>query len=416
MIRSTAIALFLSPLLLAGCDSVFGSKADSTTDEIFDAARRDPSALEEVEYIPLFPFFTQSGAGQLDQPTDVYVGYDELLYVTDQTGLHILDLAGRPAAHVPIAGGATSVIQDRRMNVYVTARRDTTLVGQTWNLPVVIRFDGITAGAPRIADIIWHPFDDDSRRFNRPDPVDTDLDVAFTGVAVLPDNNIYVSRQGPINDRSSILFPHNIVLEYRPDGSPLQAIVALNPVTESLRSAVYPTDVATFVHPPQRQSFSADRRFLVAQSRGPAGGAPIRFAALSIRVVETVNGTEFQPDAAMLQATIDPEPGESFFYDEFKFELVSDMTAATDGTNYIFVLDAGTNRVHTFTGTGVEGVAPPAGATTTRPVNVSFGSLGDGARQFNNPQGVAYFEDVLYVADTGNNRISRFSLNTSVQN
>jgi hypothetical protein len=412
---STIALLLFTPVLLAGCDAVFGSKSDATTDEIFDAARQEPTVLKEVDYIPLFPFFSQGGNGALQAPTDVYVGYDELLYVTDATGLHILDLAGRPAAHIPIPGGATSVVQDRRMHVYVTARRDTTLGGRIWNLPVVMRFEGIPDGAPRIADLIWHPFDDDSRRFNRPDPQETDEQVAFTGVAVLPDNNIYISRQGPVNDRNSILFPHNIILEYRPNGDPLQALVSLSPVTPSLRSSVWPTDVATFIHPPQRESFGTDRRFLVGQSAGPSGGGPLRFSALSIRVVETVNGTEFVPDAAMLQATVDPEPDESFFYDEFKFERVSDMTTAADGTNYIFVLDGGANRLHVFTSTGVEGVAPPPGATTSRPVNVSFGSLGDGARQFNQPQGVAYFDKVVFVADTGNNRISRFSLNTDIQ-
>ncbi|MDZ4698359.1 MAG: hypothetical protein SH809_01530 [Rhodothermales bacterium] len=38
-----------------------------------------------------------------------------------------------------------------------------------------------------------------------------------------------------------------------------------------------------------------------------------------------------------------------------------------------------------------------------------------GALQFRNPNGVAYFDRVVYVADTGNNRISRFKLNTDFE-
>jgi hypothetical protein len=60
-------------------------------------------------------------------------------------------------------------------------------------------------------------------------------------------------------------------------------------------------------------------------------------------------------------------------------------------------------------------VAAPPGASSTRPIPVSFGGTGDGALQFDNPQGVAYFDRIVYVADTGNNRISRFRLNTDFE-
>jgi hypothetical protein len=68
-----------------------------------------------------------------------------------------------------------------------------------------------------------------------------------------------------------------------------------------------------------------------------------------------------------------------------------------------------------FTSGGVEGVAPPAGARSTKPVVVSFGGTGSGSRQFNSPEGVAYGDRIVYVADTGNNRISRFRLNTDFE-
>ena len=79
------------------------------------------------------------------------------------------------------------------------------------------------------------------------------------------------------------------------------------------------------------------------------------------------------------------------------------------------MLDAGNDSLFVFTGRGVEGVAAPPGASSTKPVKVSFGGTGDGALQFNNPQGVAYFQRIVYVADTGNNRISRFRLNTDFE-
>ncbi|MEM1095939.1 MAG: hypothetical protein AAGJ10_15180 [Bacteroidota bacterium] len=412
----------LSRLLLLGfvlvsvsaCDDLLGSKQDDTTDEIFEAGRIDPTQFREAEYVPLFPFFNQgANTGLLQAPQDIYVGYDEFIYVVDAEGLHVLDRAGRPAAFVGIRGGGTSVIQDRKFDVYVTARRDTLLNGQTWNLPVVLRYSGITTGTPQLADIIWHPFDDDSRRFNRPDPIATDEEVSFTGVAVLPNNNIYVSRQGPVNSISSVILPHNTVLEFNTEGENVLSIVSLSPTQPSLRSAVDPVDVMTFVHPPQQVSFADEQDFVLAQA--PNDGAALAFPVLSIQAVLTQDGIEYRPDTEKVQVAGFPERGDGFLYEEFKFDRPSDLAFAADGTNYIFVLDAGKDSLFVFTGNGVEGVAPPPGATSTRPVVVSFGGTGGGASQFRNPQGVAYGDRIVYVADTGNNRIARYRLNTDFE-
>ena len=410
----------LTATLLVGCDA-FGSKDDVTTEEIFEEGRTPPGLVDEVEYVPLFPFFTRGGDGApLDTPQDIYVGFDELIYVVDARGLHVLDLAGRPAAFLPL-DEASSVVQDRRLHVYVTARRDTTLGGRTWNLPVVYRYSGLTTGMPTLEDIIWHPFDDDSRRFNRPDPIATDEEVSFTGVAVLPDNSVYISRRGPVNERGSIIIPHNTILEFTPEGVNAQAILVLSPTAPSLRSALNPADVLTSIQPPQRSSFPATRDFFVAQSPYPdgtpvTGRDSLRFAVLSIRAVETPDGIEFRADTQRLQAAAQgPEAGDGFLYEEFKFENPTDLAFAADGTNYLYVLDAGPDSLYVFTAGGVEGVAPPPGARSPQPVVVSFGGTGDGATQFRNPQGVTYFDETVFVADTGNDRISRFRLNTDFE-
>ena len=412
-------------MILTGCDGVLGSKDDATTDEIFEAGRQEPGLISEVEYVPLFPFYEVGADGApFDQPQDVYVGYDEFIYVVDARGLHVLDLSGRPALFVPLAYGGTSVIQDRKLDVYVTARRDTTLNGSDWTLPVVMHYSGLTTGAPQIENIIWHPFDDDSRKFNRPDPIETDEQVEFTGVGVLSNNRIYVSRRGPINDRTSVILPHNGILEFTTDGINVQSIGVLDPNRESLRSAVYPTDVTTFVHPPQRTFFGnpdENKELILAQSSDPDGegplpaGAPIRFAVLSIITVLTSDGLVYRPDTEKLTITANEARGDGFLYDEFRFGHPSDIMFAADGSNYIFVLDAAKDSLFTFTSAGVEGVAPPPGARTTKPVVVSFGGTGDGSRQFRSPQGVGYFNRIVYVADTGNNRLSRFRLNTDFE-
>lgn len=410
----TTVAFVSCVVLLSGCDTLIGSKQDATTEEIFEAGRVDPGLVNEVEYVPLFPFFTQSGDGSpLQSPQDVYVGFDEFIYVVDERGLHVLDLAGRPANFIPIPGGGTSVVQDRQFDIYVTARRDTVVAGRTWNLPVVIHFENVTTGSPHVADIIWHPFDDDSRRFNRPDPIPTDEDVEFTGVAVLPTNNIFVSRRGPVNNLASVILPHNAILEFSPQGVNVTALLQLSPVQPSLVSAVRPADVLTYVHPPQRQNYSSTRNFLVAQT--PLPGETLRYPVLSIRAMTTPDGITYRPDQEKVQSASFPERGVGFLYEPFKFDQPTDLAFAADGSNYLFVVDSGTDSLYAFTSTGVEGVAPPPGATSTVPVPVSFGGEGDGALRFDDPMGVAYFDRIVYVADSGNDRLSRFRLNTDFE-
>ena len=403
-------ALLVISVALAGCD-VFGDKNDPVTDEIFDAGRSDPTLLDEVEYVPLFPFFSTSASGStFDAPTDVYVGFDQFLYVTDAQGLHVLESSGRTATFYPIAGGATSVIQDRLLNVYVTSRRDTLVNGRTWNLPTVLKIGGLSLGTPQLLDIIWHPFDDDTR--SRRDPEDADEDVSFSAVAVLADNSIYVTRSGPDNSTASILSPHNAVLEFNTEGRNVQRI-PLNPARQNLRSALFPTDIVTNVQPPQRESVPSDKGFVIAQSN--PGGSALQFAVLSVQAVVTPDGIDYRPDTEKLQVSSLPERGDGFLYDTFKFENPSGLAMAGDATGYLFVTDSAKDSLFIFTSGGIEGVAPPPGSRSSIPAIVSFGGTGDGAREFNSPQGVAYANQIVYVADTGNNRISRFRLNTDFE-
>ena len=153
----------------------------------------------------MVPFWTG-----FDAPTDVYVGYDELVYVTDAQGVHVLDRAGNKYDLIEIEGGATSVTQDRLLNLYVTARYDTVITAVdpdiTWNLPAVYKIANANGSGPvQFVDTLVHPFMDNSRantntqqfRLDR-DRSDNEEFVELTGVTVLANNDIYVSRRGPL--------------------------------------------------------------------------------------------------------------------------------------------------------------------------------------------------------------------------
>ena len=63
--RYGLLPLFLILIGMMGCDSLFGSKSDPTTEEIFDAGENEPGLVSEVEYVPLFPFFQQDALSNL---------------------------------------------------------------------------------------------------------------------------------------------------------------------------------------------------------------------------------------------------------------------------------------------------------------------------------------------------------------
>lgn len=433
------LVLLVAAVGLAGCDALFGSKSDETTEEIFDEGQTDPTLIDDVGYVPLNPFYTEGVGGPFQSPVDVYVGYDEFIYVADERGLHVLDLAGRPQFLLDQVEGqplrdVTAIVQDRRLDVYVAARRDTTVAGaecpssgggEACDLAVVYRVRGLTTGSPRVVDILWHPFDDGSRRFTRfesPDVYATgasDEDAEFTGVAVLADNRLYVTRRGPVNTTatgrpSQAFSPFNAFLQYTAEGEYIQYVRALTPDRPSLLSAYYPSDVVTFVGPPQRASIPLSEDFLLALAP-PAGEPDPTYGVVSVQVVETPDGTEYRVDAARLGAASNPDAGDGALFEAGQFEAPTSLAYAADQTGYLFVLDAGKDSLFVFNQNGIEGVAPPPGAGSSRPVRASFGGSGAGPLQFSGPQGVAYYDEIVYVADTGNGRISRFRLNTDFE-
>jgi DNA-binding beta-propeller fold protein YncE len=88
------------------------------------------------------------------------------------------------------------------------------------------------------------------------------------------------------------------------------------------------------------------------------------------------------------------------FYTPGKFSSPEDI--ALDDAGNIYVIDAGSDSLYKFN--------PGGGEFRSQ----SFGGRGAGERQFNQPSGAAWFNKVLYIADTGNNRIVRFKLNTDL--
>lgn len=108
--------LISATIILSGCDFLFGSREDATVDEIFEEGAIDPDIIQnEAGYVPILPFWDD-----FIEPTDIYCGYDEMIYVVDAEGIKVLDQTGVIYNTIAIPG-ATDITQDRRLHTYVTA-------------------------------------------------------------------------------------------------------------------------------------------------------------------------------------------------------------------------------------------------------------------------------------------------------
>ena len=420
------LVLVGSAYIFTACDDLFGSKQDSITDEIFRDGEQDPNLIvEDVGYVALLPFWTG-----FDNPTDVFVGYDELVYVTDNEGLHVLDRAGRNYSTIPLRG-AVSVTQDRLLNVYVAARIDTVITAvdpnRVWDLPAVYKIRNANGAGPlEFIQTMVHPFMDASRsttasqRGRLNDNPDSDENVEITGLATLANNDLYVTRRGPRNQTGQAVAQDNTVLLFaRTTDSEgnltdimrnTSQIRTLNPNTPSLLSAIDVSAIASFATPPQRDNVPGERSFLIAQGNEDR---EIPFRVLWINAVQTPDGLEYRSNPQLLAQ--DTTLADSFLYEQDKFRSPSGIAFSGDERAHIFITDAATDSLYLFQSNGIEGVNPPAGSSATRAINVSFGGTGSGPREFRDPSGVAYFRRIVYVADTGNNRIARFRLNTDFE-
>lgn len=402
----TALALFILSLNFSACDFLFGSREDPVVDEIFVQGNIDPNLYQNtVGYVPVLPVW--SG---FKNPKDVFVGYDEMVYVVDDEGLKILDLTGKLHRTIPVYK-ASDVIQDRRIHTYVTGKIIVNVAGQDRELACVYHLKNTAlAGGPVWEDTLIHPFCDVSRNnisFRAEDTL-----VEFTGLAVTYDNTLYVSRKGKINDLLSSARPDNTVLIFDKDGKNISYAKGLNPLIPNLKSVLEPTAIAGFVGPPQKMyGVSTSYDFILCQGSQTQN---IEQRVLWIKqYVDPDAGTEYAENQSLLN--FDKQKADGFLYEPGKFSFPADVYVAPDQSGYIFVVDRQLNKLFQFTSAGFEGVVPPPNSNITRYIVVSFGKEGIGLFEFKQPSGVCYYKKVIYVADSGNNRIIRYILSTDME-
>lgn len=386
--NSRLLGLLALTVLFTACEGFWGKKVDPAFIDVPIYTDRP------VAYVPIQPVWDN-----ITHPVDIIVGYDELIYVADDVTDEIIamDQAGTELGRFGIPG-LKAIAQDRTLDILAIGSFDT--LGAT--LPAIYRLELKDGGGYGLANAfierkILHPF-----YFKITFSPGADDLVEFNSIGVRANNSYYLARSGPGN--SQIFGPDDAIVIFNQNDefvSTIRVSTGGGIFNDYFRS---PVGITTLAQPPQSPFVTSDGDF-VFTSLAQSTQLKVQY----IDVTETDNGTDY---TVREMVTDDTSKADGFLYTPARFGAPKDVTFTGDGTNYIFVVDGEKDSLYQFTNTGLEGVAPPAGSSSSKNIFVSFGGTGTGLTQFDNPSGVAYYRQIVYVADSDNGRVLRFRLTT----
>jgi hypothetical protein len=350
--------IFLLPLLI-GC----GDKFDIAQ---LNSGSGSANIGGDTVYIPINPAWTG-----FNKPEDIIVGREPFIFVADTYNDRVVmmnlngDILGTRNIKRPVA-----LAEDYKLNLIVCAELDTVVKGQTQTFGAVYKINLFAAqhqiGVAPLTKLLPRPVD-----LNYPQR-------RYTGVCVFYNNTYYVSRTGPNN--SSFIDPDNSILYFSPkklvgggEGDTLLGRVPnIDPISSGLVSAYQISSLTSF-------------------------------NKKNIDFIETLTGNNslktqwltyvVTPVSADYEAKLTPSNGGALMTPG---RFSQPEGSCIDDADNIYIADAQKDSVYKFNSLGDE--------------LQSFG----GPSVFNGPYAVAYFDGILYVADTGNNRILRFQLSTNL--
>jgi hypothetical protein len=341
-------------LIAAACGDTFDTSELGSTPP--------PDSYGDTSYVLKQPVWQG-----FSEPADVHIGFEPFIYVSERGAdrVTMLDLSGSVIGSSASIRRPDAIAQDYRLDLLVCGAFDTTIDGRSVTFGAIYRIDMVHArhniAGAAVRRVYFDPLNPDRR---------------YTGIAVLSDNSYYVTRSGPSN--ISPVDPDDGVLLFDADD-------ALRPRVEWPGLSVDGTGLATITQPTGIATFPKPTTDFVFTQSGPKS----LFRAQWITQRTTGDVTQWESyytpardgDLAILRVSL--------------FDRPEDV--AVDGAGNIFVIDAGKDSLFQFTPSGL--------------ITQAFG----GPSQFSSPEGVAYFDRTLYVADTRDNRILRFVLSTDLQ-
>lgn len=385
-------------LTLSACEKPFGDKTDLG---FIDVPNYDE---KPIAFVPILPEIKLTS-----NPTDITVGYDELIYIADPTAGKIIcfDQSGRKVGERSIPN-VKAIAMDRSLELLALGTKDTVINGVNYTLDAIYRLRLINSNSYGLSNAtlvktVVHPF------YFKTSFTTSDTAVHFKGISVMADNKYYVTRTGPSNNTLQIGGPDDAIVLFDQNDND-EKIVSVD--TEQGQISDYfkkPFAISTLAKGPQSNIVKTGGDFLFTSISNSTS-----IKAQYIKFESSEFGSSYTLNTSL--AGQDTSKADGFMYTPNRFTEPKGITIAGDGSNFIFVSDAVKDSVYLFTLTGLEGVPPPAGYTSKKNINVSFGGSGFGPKQFRRPTALAYYDRTLYVCDAGNGRILRFKLSTEFAN
>jgi len=314
------------------------------------------TAVNDTTYLQLNPVWGPETNYGLNQPKDILIGREPLIYIADTGNNRILmlDLAGNILGISQTVDNPVALTQDSKLNLLIVTDSN-----KIYRINLVANNHDIGNSD---MELVFEEIDNPDRRYTG---IAATL-ASINGQSVI---RYYVTASGDQKkDNQVLIFPERFDTSV-PDA------VNLEPEGLGIQSASDPSGITTL------RDFNIDFIFcMVGQN--------------SFKV-QWITGGEFG-----FIPRLNPADGNFDIFEPGKFDAPEDVAVDAEGS--IYVVDAELDFMFKFSATGDE--------------LQSFGGTGSGEKQFDRPHGVAVFDKTLYVADTGNNRILRFRLSTDVAN
>jgi len=305
-----------------------------------------------------------------NKPQYVMVGREPFIYVADTENDRVvmLNLAGEILSSTTIKH-PVALAQDYRLNLFVCAQFDTVINGSTQTFSAVYKLDLVAAD---------HQLDAAPIKRILPQLADFAQPLReYTGAAAFFDNTYFISRTGPNN--SNLVDPDNSILVFVQqrlnDGTTLDIYAGrvpfLDPTGTGINSANQISSLTSF------NDVGYDMILTLTGEN-----------SFKTQWLEFIASPEFTGYRIALP------PAASDLMTPGFFDIPEGATV--DPAGNIYVADAAVDSVYKFNPSG--------------DLLIGFG----GPEIFSGPFSVAFNNNTLYVADTGNNRILRFILSTDL--
>ncbi len=349
-----AAVVLIALLTLEHCGDTFDTRDLGAT--------APPDVYGDTSYVLQQPVWNG-----FSEPADIHAGFEPFLYVAERGANRItmLDLSGTVVGSSAPIRRPTAIAQDYRLQLLVCGEFDTTIGGQDVTYGGIYRIDLVAAGhdiaRASVRRVYWDPLNINRR---------------YTGVAVLSNNSYYVTRTGSNNN--SPVDPDDAVMLF-------DKADQLRPRVEWPSLGIDGTGLATLTQPTAIATFPRPGTDFLMTQRGEKSLFRMQW------ITQRTTGDVTQWESYYTPA----RDGGIDFLRIGLFTRPEDVV--TDGSGNVFVVDAGLDSVFAFNASGY--------------ISQAFG----GPTQFRSPEGLACFDRILYVADTGNNRILRFVLSTDLR-